>query len=499
MKRSIFNLDNSKEFLDKESEEILNSMEISKKEESKSAEIEIKIEQEQVKSKSKPAVKYNVQIKVTKDREIRMINYIVESESKTQAGKIGRDKLVENGYDDKNVILCRVTKAKPSDTDQDVLFDIMKISYEVSFNIKIGLERFRKTFVIKAKDEKEATDTMLTRCKKEFKGYKSITKVEVTEAKEGAMESSKLIESAIVTAKATEKDEKKNKMKYVDAIRIVLKDIIEDYVKDLPEETKNKKIVAIQLSSNDKSAKEFIESSKLGEKLYFESDSTQKAKEFVEGEDFYKSTNRELRRKIKWKYSQISFISAFKEYMQKTIEEDVFPKLPEPNKETEGINEEFKEEIRKIFVPKLTELTDKFIDSIKLEDSNDDDKEIDLSKIEKVEAVDLAEKDPDIEFIEEKGRVVKIKKKTALPLNIASLKEYRCKVIMKNGDESDIISVEAESKESVSDILVRAIANGHLKGCNANDIDLLKIMRISNKGDKISTWDVVVRSHNLLA
>lgn len=497
MKRSIFNLNNSKEFLDKESEEILNLMETNRKEEPKSAEIEIKIEPEQAKLKSKPIVKYNVQIKVTKDREIRMINYIVESESKTQAGKVGRDKLVENGYDDKNVMLCRVTKAKPSDTDQDVLFDIIKISYEVSFNIKIGLERFRKTFVIKAKDEKEATNIMLARCKKEFKGYKSITKVETVEAREGAMESSKLIESAIVTAKTTEKDKKK--MKYVDAIRIVLKDIIEDYIKDLPEETKNKKIVAIQLSSNDKSAKEFIESSKLGEKLYLESDSTQKAKEFIEGEDFYKNTNRELRRKIKWKYSQISFTSAFKEYMQKTIEKDVFPKLPEPNKETEEINEEFKEEIRKIFVPKLTELTDKFIDAIKLEDNSDNDKEIDLSEIEKVEAVDLTDKDPDIEFIEEKGRVVKIKKKTVLPLNIASLKEYRCKVIMKNGDESDIILVEAESKESVSDILVRAIANGHLKGCNVNDIDLLKIMRISDKGNKINTWDVIVRNHNLLA
>lgn len=441
--------------------------------------------------------KYSVQIKVSKGREIRLVTYVIESDSKNQAGKLGRDKLIENGYEEDKIILCRVTKAKSNSKDEDTLFEYIKINYEVSFNIKIEDERFRKTFIIKAGTPEEATNLMILRCKKEFKGYRSINKVEVKEATKESKESSELIEAAVNN---DDKDNINNNNEQEDdcseTTMNFLNEALEENLNNLPKDLAEMKIVKVGLSSKDKEAKKFLEERTDNCNFILKANSLEEAEREVEKVNKSLGVNRELRRKLKNNLIMTNFKEIIREnsknYFDKIIKEiqqsndnENASKNKEPKKHKN--TEELIKELKEAFKRRFDEMVNDLIETLNEEKKKDNKEisgreahlEVNSSNVKNLDII--TNKNGDICAIKHKGRAL---------FNNNKIVKNSCVMILKDGSECTPIEVEAETVEKAVELLTTAISAGAFSGLKDTDLDTIKVTSISKDRIRSSTVKV---------
>lgn len=466
--------------------------------------------------KEKRLIKYAVYTKVSKpeDREIRAVTYIIESESKTKAGEIGRDKLIENGYNKKNIILSRVIKAKSNQTNEDVLFEKIKINYEVSFNIKIGLERFRKTFIIKAGTEQEASSLMLLRCKKEFKGYKSITKVDIKEADKNSKESSELIEPAkIIPLSSNENkikqenevfDDSKETVDTSDEITKIINNCYNEFIKKRSKEELSQQVITAKLCSRNKEAQEFIESSNMDKVFYIKTNSLSVAKDIMEGpgSPYGSVANRKLRRNLKYKYNFIDVKTASKEEVLGSIIKNTLKLYKEFQGQEEEINKEDEnkegkktlKDVKEILMNKIKEMYEEMLEDISVENMKKIKEDFKNNMISK-NKMQVMKIDPDsiknnIEVLtNDSGDINRIKSKGTCVLT-QKLPEYTCTMILMDETVCTPIIVEASSIKEAVKLLLMAVSVGYFEGLKSDEVDEIKVTKLSDKGVESATVKV---------
>lgn len=298
---------------------------------------------------------YSVQIKVSKGREIRLVTYNVSAVSKEKAKDAALERLVENGYEKEKLSSIKVLKGNPNSKDQDTLFDTMEIDYEVSFNIKIGQDRFRKTFIVKAKDETQARNNMLIRCKKEYKNYRTVNKVEIKEADEFSKESSEILEEKKEEIKQEEqkpieevkeeikenKEEKKTENNASDFINRIAREYIDKKMEEIPKELSEKKLFEVTVTIKDKEVREKM-SDCFQEPMIIKADSASEAEKRVNDLMNSAGMNRKVKRSLKHSYKPTEFGAFLRKEFLDQVSESTRKSVKEYLKEnTEVPDDEF--------------------------------------------------------------------------------------------------------------------------------------------------------------
>lgn len=447
-------------------------------------------------SKEKKSVKYRVQFKIKNGRETRLINYIVEETSKTNAEKLGEEKLIENGFTMEQVLQKRVTKANSSDKEDDVLLYLDEIPYEVSFNIKIGSERYRKTLIINATDEKCIPNKLSSICKQRYKGYKTINKLEIKEATDESKESSVLLEETNTPVQNIEQDDEKNFDAFVQDCLGHISSILDEEVEKLEDNVKNKGVYELRPSVKNKKAEEMLKSFfDDGSRILVPAESLAEAetknKKILTN---YLGINREDRRKFKFALERSTvgeilkrdLLDLLTKYLLNTKEEW---KKDKSTKKIEDSNKEIIEEIKTILREQFQKAKTKLLDCLDETDKMvSGEKKRDMKQRETEVVCSLDAENIDIIRDEKnKSKISGLRRKGSILF--AKLTEFICAINYANGRTGEV-KITATDRNDAGRIVTTALAAGFFGDVHIRDIDKISLSWMENGKPQMSVIDL---------
>ena len=372
-----------------------------------------------------------------------------------------------------------------------MLLSVDKINYEVTFNIKINSERFQKTFIIKAENENSARNQLMVRCKKEFKGYKTINKIEIKEATKNSRENSILLEENNAQSKTSEQDDDtKNFNDFVENCLQYVSKVIDGEIDKLDDNVKNKRIFELKISTKDKKAEELLEK-------FFNKDSKViiSAESSLEAESKNKKAlsnlgiNREDRRRFKFASEAFTVGEVLKRDLLSILNKLLLDSKDEwmKDKSVKKIEDASNETIEKMETAvkerfekaknKLLECLDSNEKLISGETKRKSEKEIETEIVCSLDA-------KNIDAIYDKGKIVELRRKGSLLF--AKLMEFTCIVDYVEGFKVKV-KVTATNEDDAGKIITTSLAAGLFGEVSIDNIKRINLNWIEDGKPKAST------------